>query len=428
MLRHRKQSDHQKIAPTGINKNFIVIRKPEDLLDCKKHRRYSTNHLKPVIDLTGNYKDFADLYITSDPSTNSDVKNQIQEIVLSFNTRKDDIPYAVQKHKGDCYRLLSWMYVSNQDLNLIYDPMSKMAVSHSPFAPIDNASEIAVKLYKQGYLSRKFFDCLHQCNSCGSSRLNVREECMTCRSADIKELQIIHHFTCGWQGPESDYTQDRDLVCPKCQQHLLHYGSDYEKSGIVMHCHDCDDSHSTASVGFLCLDCQAHQDSETMETIRHYDYFLNDKGIEYLLHSFDAMQEQPLLQSDNLLKVSQLPLKVQQEIIGLRLGIAPSRNEGIHPFVLIEISYTKTLELTEKLGKDGFDKLRDRLKDNLRATIREHDLFVKGVLHDYLLLKETKKDTILDEKSNFLERCQHEISHDLGIVIRFFDNSELSYE
>ncbi len=420
----RKESVNSEMTLSHDREDYIAIHSVADALACARKRLNGDDHLKPVIDFTNEYRDLADLCVTT---LSAKTRKKIQDTAQLFKKRRGQLPYVVTRHQADSYRFLSWLYVSELGFRLVYNSAAKESVSHSPFVPVENAPMVAQKLYQQGYLSRIFFDRFHQCGSCGSTRLNVREECMTCRSANIEEEEIIHHFNCGWQGPESDYTQKRDLVCPKCNRHLTHYGSDYEKSGLVMHCHDCNDSHSAASVGFLCLDCNFHQDSESMKTITHYNYALNDKGLAYLMKSHDLSADPALPDSENTLQVKQLPLLIQQEIIGLRLGIAPSRNEGIHPFVLMEFSYSKAFELITLLGEKAFTRLRHRLHDNLRAIIREHDLFAQGSICDYLLLKETNKKTVLGEDSAFIERCQHEIDHDLGIIIRAFNPGELSY-
>ncbi len=425
--RKNKSTDNEVIVPAH-SKSYIIIRQASDVIASQKARRYGENHLKPIIDFTGEFKDFADLSLNA-VATNTLAK--IEEISHLFQSRAAVIPLITRAHSDETYRFLSWLYVSQQDYKLIYDPSTKLGVSYTPFCPVSEGATLAHRLYERGLLSRKFFDRFHQCASCQSTRVNVREECMTCRSAHIEEVQIIHHFTCAWQGPESDYIQGRDLVCPKCKKHLTHYGSDYEKSGIVMHCHDCEEDHSTASVGFICLDCEAHQDSETMKTVSYYEYALSENGIKFLLES--QPEERPYkaepraLTDDSSLHITNLPLELQQEIVALKLGLAPSRNDGIHPFVLMEISYKNAFALILAIGEKDFSKLRHRLHDNLRSEIREHDVFSQGLTSDYLLLKETDKNTILAKNSTFLKRCQHEIDHDLGIVIRVLDGKELSY-
>lgn len=442
MPQTEQKSSDNVLIPHTQDKSYFFIKQPSDVTDIQRMRRYDDNHLKPVIDLTGEFKDFADLSVN--PMA-LDALAKIEEISHMFAARRRELPETTQTASDETIRFLSWLLVSQKDFNLKYDSSSqaKLGVSSNPFAPVDDAGLLANRLYERSFLSRKFFDRFHQCGSCGSTKLNVREECMTCRSADIEEVQIIHHFACAWQGPESDYIQGRDLVCPKCKQHLTHYGSDYEKSGIVMHCNDCSDDHSTAAVGFICLDCESHQDSETMKTITHYDYALTKTGIRFVTtsqpdtcvsppvakhqasissHSISACKE-----ADNTLHVSSLPLELQQEIIAVRLGVAPSRHEGIQPFVLMEFSYSNAFALILQLGENAFTKLRHRLHDNMRAIIREHDVFSQGMVSDYLLLKETDKETIAAKNSTFLERCQHEIDHDLGIVLRIFDGKELIY-
>ena len=49
----------------------------------------------------------------------------------------------------------------------------------------------------------------------------------------------IHHFRCSHQAVETEFQAGPHLVCPKCSQHLRHYGSDYDKPGAVFACQGC---------------------------------------------------------------------------------------------------------------------------------------------------------------------------------------------
>ncbi|MGE0756282.1 MAG: response regulator [Pirellulaceae bacterium] len=65
----------------------------------------------------------------------------------------------------------------------------------------------------------------HGCRACGS----VRAECS----------QLIHHFPCAHVGLAADFQGDEGLVCPKCRQHNLVVGSDFEHLAGPYQCLDC---------------------------------------------------------------------------------------------------------------------------------------------------------------------------------------------
>jgi hypothetical protein len=130
-------------------------------------------------------------------------------------------------------------------------------------------------------MTRKFFDRVHCCPSCQSSRLNVREECSSCRSGDIHEEPIIHHLRCGYQGPESDYKQaDGSMKCPKCTHTLEHFSVDYDKPGALFICNDCGHTTGDSAIGFVCLDCDSHHDAEKVKTKTVHRYELTESGRE----------------------------------------------------------------------------------------------------------------------------------------------------
>jgi hypothetical protein len=130
-------------------------------------------------------------------------------------------------------------------------------------------------------MARSFFDRVHCCPSCHSSRLNVREECAGCRSGDIVEEPIIHHLRCGYQGPERDFRQpEGHLKCPKCTHALEHFSVDYDKPGSLFICNDCGNTTGDTAIGFVCLDCEGHHDAEKVKTRTYYRYALTETGRE----------------------------------------------------------------------------------------------------------------------------------------------------
>jgi Thaumarchaeal output domain 1 len=129
-----------------------------------------------------------------------------------------------------------------------------------------------------GLLERKFFDKLQCCPSCTSSRLLVREECSKCRSPDVTEESIIHHLRCGYQGPERDFQQGRNLVCPKCRQHCEHFSVDYDKPGMLVICNSCSHTTGEAEVGFMCLDCDDTFEADKAKSRTFHEYTLTDEG------------------------------------------------------------------------------------------------------------------------------------------------------
>ncbi len=179
--------------------------------------------------------------------------------------------------------LLARMFTRAADLHATCNAGSSTMITYPLAGLLTDIRERAEELAGRGFLAKRFFDRLHVCPQCQSSRLNVREECSSCRSPRIEEQPIVHHFRCGHEATESEYKQaGPHFECPKCGDRLRHIGLDYDKPGSAMVCRACGQMDDTVAIGFRCMDCHYHQDSERMPTRTWYHYSLTAKGREAL--------------------------------------------------------------------------------------------------------------------------------------------------
>ena len=65
-----------------------------------------------------------------------------------------------------------------------------------------------------------------------------------------------------------------DSSLPKCHHELTHFGFDYDRPGTMVMCGRCGHAASEPSVGFVCLDCGAHTDSDVAATRDVFSYQL----------------------------------------------------------------------------------------------------------------------------------------------------------
>ena len=215
----------------------------------------------PVIDLSGAYESIAD-------ASFSDHDRQdwarVAEAIRQFKKRRTTLaPQSLQTCDLST-RLLVYLHLAGRNWAPVRDASVTSCLRYPGFFPTADVQACAQRLYAKGLLERTFIDRLHVCPSCASSRLNAREECLSCRSPNLTETSIIHHYRCAHQAIEDEFVQGRDLVCPKCRQHLRHYGNDYDKPGHALICGECSATHSDAAVGFVCFDCGAHCDGEAI--------------------------------------------------------------------------------------------------------------------------------------------------------------------
>lgn len=123
-------------------------------------------------------------------------------------------------------------------------------------------------LATNGYLEARHADKVHLCPECTHYQLNFREVCPTCQSSDIAPTVHIHHFSCGYVGPETEFRQGLDFICPKCNKTLRHIGIDYEEPSAPFVCNDCGAVFADADVSCVCTNCGARFDVQN--AVKHH--------------------------------------------------------------------------------------------------------------------------------------------------------------
>ncbi len=192
--------------------------------------------------------------------------------------------------------------------------------------------------------------------------MHVREECPECRSAELREEQYMHHFRCAYQGIESDFRRGDRLVCPKCRQELSHFSVDYDKPGAVMVCGRCRHTSSEPAIGFVCLDCSSHVDSDAAAAKDTYSYALTEEGTAFL--QMGRALRGPAQQS---MRFSDLPLDF---VVALN-GAAKTYNENRTPFSVLNLSYENEREIVRETGMRQFSQARDLFLEKLRSCSRQ---------------------------------------------------------
>ncbi len=235
----------------------------------------ATAAVVPIIDATGANGQRADITIGTLSGLGI---SEAMEMVKPLTTRMKQLPEAYHRTRDPKHMLLARLAVRDRAMTATRNPGVKEIVAYKDETAIGGIAYQAEQLKRLGLLKSKFFEKLQCCPSCTSSRLLVREECSKCRSADISEEPIIHHLRCGYQGPERDFRQGRDLVCPKCRQHCEHFSVDYDKPGALVLCNSCGHTTGEAEVGFMCMDCDTGFASDKAVSRTVHEYELTDEG------------------------------------------------------------------------------------------------------------------------------------------------------
>ncbi len=386
----------------------IMLNEPVTVRDLSVIWTTKTLHLLPVIDMTGCLPNQADLDASK---LNVEETGKLDRLIQSFQKRRAQLHSDLAYTDDIGEKIIGRMFVSGGSLELAYDAASKEYVSYNAILDFHSIEKEVKDLLAKGLLARTFFDRLHICDRCGSSHLNIREECANCGSTNLNEEAYLHHFKCAYQGPESDFHQDDDLVCPKCRKVLSHFSVDYDKPGSMMRCQSCGHATSEPRVGFVCMACQAHYDGDTIRTRDVFSYELTGRGNDF------AAAGRVLLDGDNAsLRFSELPLEL---IISMNAELRKYDADQT-PFALLNISYRNAQEIENRDGLRLFMQARDLFLENLRNTVRKDDRIVKGRNYDFALLKGASPDETRSEIDGLRKETTETLSVDLGVHIDVF--------
>lgn len=363
----------------------------------------------PVIDLTGRFTALADCTLTNFGRDNLlAVANVVRQFADRFNklAPKFRLPGSLSE------RILAYLFLSGKDLRAVRFAESRSLFRYSGFFSAPLSTDAAEALENRGLLTKEFFDRVHVCGKCSSSRLNAREECPSCRSANLRSESLIHHFRCAHQAPQSQFVSGDTLRCPKCSREVRHYGSDYDKPGKVVCCEDCGAINSDPAVGFVCFDCGAHSDGNAIETRGIYSFQLTNAA-RLMLAADIPMVETIELTAEPNPTGKPIPAEIEEAVIHHLASDKPGSETK-----LVEITFASAPQVIARLGRSGFDTLRRMFLHNLLAELPRQTEVYSDNDRDFLVGRQLSDGL---QSETLLARCQDGLSERLHPVIRWID-------
>ncbi|NHN35885.1 diguanylate cyclase [Pseudomaricurvus alcaniphilus] len=316
--------------------------------------------------------------------------------------------------------ILGLAHSRNTGLTASRAPALAELVEYPLLAAIPKQRRLLEDLASGGLLERQHFDRLYFCENCGSSRMHVREECSSCRSSDLNDVSLVHHYRCGYQGIETAFRQQDHLECPKCQKELRHYGVDYDKPKAVHSCGACGEVSNDPAIGFICNDCSQHADAASLATREWYNYELSPSGVAAL-------------------QAGLLPHNSVQTLLSKSVGIC-----SIGEFVVTTAQLLKIAERFERplcacaIHINNFEELRDRfgvsnlasafllLGEIIAQIVRNTDLVSAREQTIYLLLAETEADNLQIVEQRLQQETSKRISLPLDLTIERYPRDKLA--
>ena len=334
---------------------------------------------------------------------------EVWEKAQDILARLQDLPDSVRHSKAHENILLGRLYSRNAPLEPIYNPALLEVIDYPVAGLLRGVPTIANQLVESGHLERRFFDRMYICPDCCSSILSVREECHSCRSAHLAEESIIHHFRCGHEARENTYRVGGRFECPKCGDALRHIGLDYDKPGSMLVCQSCGKCDDGAAVGFVCLACGRHHDTERMTTRDSYSYQITSKGVRCLLDG----------------SIGRNLIEANSNRFGILLDFASREQTAFgEPFHIARLKFTEADRIRGYSAR-LWNQLRQLVDDGLHSAIRDVDAITELDDGALILLPRTTQAEALLAVSHIRQRLSEILRVDPGINCELLPPSEI---
>lgn len=275
------------IAYDVVLLDYFNPKKASEMLSDIRSSVYEEVYLKPVMLSThGNTINLVDEEMADGVLTGNSIES-VLDIVEGITKRVDEVLNVSSDFKGRkmMLKVIRFLYSRNRALKPIPTPKSHMGFAF-PFLDANIQVEEYQELIdlldsaeERGLMQIDFQDNVHLCHNCNSGFINYRETCSKCDTHKFKTQHTIHHFVCGYVGPESDYVSGNKLECPKCDRQLRHIGVDYDKPSLVM---ECENGHifQETEMKTFCFNCQTEAKPEDLITRPINSYELTASGSE----------------------------------------------------------------------------------------------------------------------------------------------------
>ncbi len=129
-------------------------------------------------------------------------------------------------------------------------------ISHNKIKDILNVEQSELEtIIKSAIENRRIFldkEILEAaCNQCDSTNITYLSECPHCNGINIKQKDLIQHYSCGKVYPK----ETEQHTCPQCNKEIGSAGTDYREISDHYVCSSCDNPFPKPLSKFTCLNC-----------------------------------------------------------------------------------------------------------------------------------------------------------------------------
>lgn len=311
--------------------------------------------------------------------------------------------------------LLQFLYSRGAGLAPTLDPDSPFAYRYPLAECVLGATtaaavEVLDDLAEHTLVAGKPLDRLFLCPDCEGYRVLVKELCTQCHSPNVGMEDSIHHFRCGYVGPEKEFIASGHAKCPKCDAALRHIGVEYNRPGRIVICEECGHWGADPELRAWCVDCNRYHAPEQLKTVNIRRYTLTPDGSRAARNGRWGHYQAHVLRPDGGVSArSQAVSGEKQEAMRLLLSIAL---ENHWPVVVYKVDvFTQE---GGRLAAPDRQALLAGAEEALRKILAKKDLIAQ-VEHDSFFVVATKNQRHHPLQSADLE---HQLAKQLPLRIR----------
>jgi hypothetical protein len=394
--------------------DLIIAEREDDIGDFAKFLAQCGNPAAPLIVFSEDFGERADI-VLKNPNPGSLVSAIMS--LLPVYARLVELPQIPKNLDRSGLLALSLAYTRDRTIQASWQSGRPEAIGYPLLRGVDNPRKVLEGLADAGLMRRQFHERLHMCRNCNSSQIHVREVCVSCRSSNLTEHSLVHHYECGTQASQSDFEHQDGYACPKCNKQLRHYGVDYDKPGAIVSCGSCGKSMAEPDVGFICPDCNHYTSGEESETRDWYHYALLPDGLA-------ALRAGQLPRADlDTGKSGRLSLRDFKLITQSRLR---DMRRNARPLAALRLTLGMD-ELRERVGKHGAPKVCEFALEIATQNLHESDITASVPSGMVICLNDTNADSAIDVAERIKARLRTVVGVTLDIRTDVFEGERITH-
>ena len=303
--------------------------------------------------------------------------------------------------KTSALRLLTYLYLRPRMELEAYRHWDLEAMAVYPVAEMFNDTGVDTpagleRMVRRGLLEKgRLVDRLRLCPHCERPHHNFVDVCPEDKIIDIRKVDFVHCFTCGYVGPEEEFFQEGIFVCPNCKTQLRHIGVDYDRP---LESYLCANGHKFIEPDVVaeCLYCGAKNEPDSLMVREIYTYALTTDGVLAVRAGeigdlYAVLDRANYAHPDYFASLLDWLLKLQKR--------TPEEQFSVLAIRLLNIN-----DLIETLGRGKVAEFLDEFAERLRELLRTTDVTTRINETDiYILLPKTPKQgcaTVMERLEN----------------------------